>query len=303
LHNQTKGIWLGLIGIVIFSLTLPATKLAVPIFGAIPSAFYRSTIAGIIAILYVAWKGWQPPSKKDYSSLAIIALLITIIFPISISIAMQTLPSAHGGIVLGISPLLTAFFATIRFGERPSFGFWIAALVGSGLVVIFSLIQSDGTLLIGDLALIIAAISASYGYAAAGNLSQKLGGPNVISWVMVGSLTINLPFTLFFLSQEGWSVPPLDSAHFVGWAALLFVSIFSAYIGNFFWYSGLALGGIAHVSQLQLLQPFFTLGFSELFLSEPFTLINLVFATAVLLIVFIGKKMPVSKQSLRRPLS
>jgi len=220
------------------------------------------------------------PKKADLLPLGIIAALISFAFPISIAIAMEDLPSAHGGIVLGISPLLTALFATLRFGERPSRAFWITALIGSGLVLLFSL---------------FAAVTASYGYAEAGNLSQKMGGKQVISWVAITSLILSLPVTLFYIFKTGASPHPLSEVSAQAWYALLLVSLLSAYIGNIFWYTGLSLGGIAHVGQVQLLQPFCTLALSSLFLFEPLTLSNVFFASAVLIIVAIGKRMPVAK--------
>lgn len=297
MNKETKGIWLGLVGVIIFSMTLPATKIAVPAFGAIPISFYRATIAGIAALIYVLTTKIELPRKEDFLTLGIIATLISFVFPICIALAMQDLPSSHGGIVLGISPLLTALFATIRFGERPSRAFWITAVIGSGIVLLFSIQQSSGSLQMSDLALILAAVAASYGYAEAGNLSQKMGGKEVISWVAIASLIPSLPITLFYILTASDSHYPLADASIQAWCALLLVSIFSAFIGNIFWYTGLSTGGISHVGQVQLLQPFCTLALSSLFLFEPLTPSNIFFASAVLVVVAIGKRMPVAKVS------
>lgn len=297
MNNLTKGMWMGMIGVVTFSLTLPATKLAVPVFGAIPSAFYRSSIAGIIAIIYV-WLYKPPvPKLKDVLPLSIIGLLIAFVFPVGIAIAMKDLPSAHGGVVLGLSPLFTAFFATIRFGERPSVAFWLTAIAGSALVVLFSLYQGGGYLQISDIALIIAAVSASYGYAEAGNLAQTMGGKEVVTWAMVLSLVPAIPVSIYFAYQAGWHDFALLDLPYVAISALLFVSIFPAYIGNVYWYSALALGGISHIGQVQLLQPFLTLIFASFLLTESITMTNLGFALVVLIIVVIGKKMRVRRVS------
>ncbi len=208
---------------------------------------------------------------------------------------MQNLPSSHGGIVLGISPLLTALFATLRFGERPSRGFWITAIIGSALVILFSIKESGGFLQVGDIALLLAAISASYGYAEAGNISQKMGGIAVISWVAIIALIPSLPIAIYYTTQLATSIEPIMNASLQAWIALIFLSIFSAYIGNIFWYNGLSMGGIAHVGQVQLLQPFCTLALSSLLVFEPLTMSNLLFAIVVLIVVAIGKKMPVLK--------
>jgi drug/metabolite transporter (DMT)-like permease len=298
LDKETKGIWLGLVGVVIFSMTLPATKIAVPEFGAMPLSFYRATLAGLAALLYVYMQKVPTPHKSDLPALVIISFLISFVFPIAIALAMQDLPSSHGGIVLGISPLLTALFATLRFGERPSRGFWVTAMIGSALVLLFSVNESGGILQASDLALLLAAVAASYGYAEAGFLSQKIGGKAVISWVAIIALIPSLPITLYLASNTGVGPNSILNSSWQAITALLFVSIFSAYIGNIFWYTGLSIGGISHVGQVQLLQPFCTLALSSLFLFEPLTISNILFASAVLIIVAIGKQMPVKKVSL-----
>ncbi|ABP34852.1 DMT family transporter [Polynucleobacter asymbioticus] len=295
MNKETKGIWLGLVGVVIFSMTLPATKIAVPDFSAIPLSFYRAAIAGVAALIYIAAKKIALPQKSDLPTLGIISILISFVFPISIAIAMQDLPSSHGGIVLGISPLLTALFATLRFGERPSRGFWITAILGSALVLAFSIKESGGALQLSDLALLLAAVSASYGYAEAGNLSQKMGGIAVISWVAIISLIPSLPIAIYYAMHSSVTAIPIMNASLPAWLALLFVSIFSAYIGNIFWYTGLSMGGISHVGQVQLLQPFCTLALSSVLVFEPLTISNIFFASAVLVVVAIGKRMPVAK--------
>ncbi len=295
MDRETKGLWLGLVGVVIFSMTLPATKMAVSDFGAVPLSFYRATIAGLAALIYLLIKNISLPKRNDLPTLAIISVLISFVFPISIAIAMQNLPSSHGGIVLGISPLLTALFATLRFGERPSRGFWITAIIGSGLVIAFSIQQSDSTLQASDIALLLAAVSASYGYAEAGNLSHKMGGIAVISWVAIIALIPSLPIAIYHLTQSATSITPIMDASLQAWMALIFVSVFSAYVGNIFWYTGLSMGGIAHVGQVQLLQPFCTLALSSVLVFEPLTISNIFFASAVLIVVTIGKRMPVIK--------
>lgn len=295
MNKETKGIWFGLVGVVIFSMTLPATKIAVPEFGAIPLSFYRATLAGVAALIYVFSQKILKPHKSDLPALIIISLLISFVFPIAIAIAMQDLPSSHGGIVLGISPLLTALFATLRFGERPSRGFWITAMIGSALVLFFSIKESGGTLQTSDLALLLAAISASYGYAEAGYLSQKMGGKAVISWVAIIALIPSLPIALYFAFISKSDSTLILNTSLQAWMALFFVSIFSAYIGNIFWYTGLSIGGISHVGQVQLLQPFCTLALSSLLIFEPLTITNIIFASAVLIVVAIGKRMPVTR--------
>ena len=292
---ETKGLWLGLVGIIFFSITLPATRLVVADFGTVPAAFYRATLGGLGALAYLLYLRPAWPNRKDTLALLITTVFIVFGFPLGISVAMTYLPSARGGVVLGITPLLTALFGALRFGERPSIGFWITAAIGSLIVILYSLWQSHGGLEFADWALIVAAVSASYGYAEAAKLSQKMGGPVVISWVLVFGLTINLPMTLYFAFQAPNFLQIAPTISIGTWVALLFLGLVSAFIANFFWYNGLALGGIARVGQVQLLQPFMTFLAASLFLPEPITLVNILFATAVVAVVMIGRKMPIRK--------
>jgi drug/metabolite transporter (DMT)-like permease len=188
-------------------------------------------------------------------------------------------------------PLATALFGALRFGERPSIGFWIAAVVGSGLVVAFALQQGGGELHIADLALFLAVIAAAMGYAEGGRLSQTMGGQQVISWALVLSMPIILPVTVWLGWQHGVSASP------AAWIGFAYVSLFSMFIGFFFWYKGLALGGIARVGQVQLIQPFLTLMGAAVILGELLELRTFLFALAIIAVVAIGRKMPIKRQN------
>ena len=174
--------------------------------------------------------------------------------------------------------------------RRPSIGFWIAAFVGSGIVVGFALWQGDGQLHVADLALFAAVLAAGMGYAEGGRLSQTMGGQEVISWALVLSMPLLLPITVWLGWHYGMSASPRT------WLAFGYVSIFSMFIGFFFWYKGLALGGIARVGQVQLLQPFLTLIGATLILGESLQVSHLVFAVAIIAVVAVGRRMPIMRQ-------
>ena len=74
------------------------------------------------------------------------------------------------------------------------------------------------------------------------------------------------------------------------WAGLAYVSVFSMLVGFIFWYRGLALGGIAGVGQLQLLQPFLGLALAGLLLGEPVTWPMLAATVAAVLCVTGAKR-------------
>jgi len=287
--QETKGMLLGAIGVALFSLTLPFTRMAVAELDPVFVALGRAVVAAACSAVLLWWTGAILPNRQQMKSLFITALGVVVGFPVFSSVAMAYVPASHGAIILGILPLATALFGALRFGERPSPGFWIAAVIGSALVVGFALQQGGGELHIADLALFIAVMAAAMGYAEGGRLSQTMGGQQVISWALVLSMPIVLPVTVWLGWRHGVSASPQ------AWAGFAYVSLFSMFIGFFFWYKGLALGGIARVGQVQLIQPFLTLLGAALILGEVLEWRTFLFALAIIAVVAIGRKMSIKR--------
>jgi len=287
--QDSKGMWLGLIGVAIFSLTLPFTRMAVAELNPVFVALGRAVVAGCGSALLLWWLKAPLPSAAQLRALAVTSLGVVIGFPVFSSIAMRYVPAAHGAVVIGLLPLVTALFGVLRCGERPSAGFWVAALAGSALVAAFALWEGGGSLQLADLALFAAVVLAALGYAEGARLSQSMGGQQVISWALVLSLPLLLPVTAWL----GWTYGVSASAR--AWTGFLYISLFSMFIGFFFWYKGLALGGVARVGQTQLLQPFMTLVGAALILGEPLQASQILFAALVIAVVALGRRMPVRR--------
>jgi drug/metabolite transporter (DMT)-like permease len=287
--QESKGMWLGAVGVAIFSLTLPFTRMAVAELNPVLVALGRAVVAAIGSALLLWRLGAARPTRAQWKALAITALGVVVGFPVLSSVAMRYVPASHGAIVLGILPLATALFGALRFGERPSVGFWIAAVVGSVIVVAFALWQGGGELHLADFALFGAVIAAAMGYAEGGRLSQSMGGQQVISWALLLSMPILVPVTAWLGWRYGVSASPR------AWLGFAYVSLFSMFIGFFFWYKGLALGGIARVGQVQLLQPFLSLVGAAIILGEALDAKNILFALAVLAVVAVGRRMAIKR--------
>jgi drug/metabolite transporter (DMT)-like permease len=287
--QESRGMWLGLTGVAIFSLTLPFTKMAVAELNPVLVALGRAVVAAIGSAILLWWIGAPRPTRMQIRALLVTALGVVVGFPVFSSVAMRTVPASHGAVVIGILPLATALFGALRFGERPSAGFWIAALAGSGIVVGFALWQGGGEFHAADLALFAAVVAAAMGYAEGARLSQTMGGQQVISWALVLSMPLLLPLTIWLGWEYGVSASPR------AWIGFGYVSLFSMFIGFFFWYKGLALGGIARVGQVQLLQPFLTLVGAALILGETLDMRNVLFAFAVIAVVAIGRRMTIRR--------
>lgn len=277
------GLAIGFVGVVIFGATLPATRIALEGFSPAFITLCRAAVAAIVASLVLAIMR-KPFPRQHTLSLFIAGVLLIYGFPGFSSVAMQTVPASHGGVVLGVLPLMTATFAALFGGERPGLAFWGWSIAGAALVMIFSLSGADIEPGLGDLWLACAALSASCGYVISGKLARNRPGWEVISWALVVTAPLSLAGT-WFTWDTGISNPD-DGAM----TALLYLSLGSMYAGFVFWNWGMAIGGIARVGQVQLLQSFVTLGFSALLLGETVTPVMLGFAAAVGFVVWCGRK-------------
>ncbi|MGO7985837.1 DMT family transporter [Rhizobium leguminosarum] len=269
----------GFIGVVIFSGSLPATRVAVMQFDPVFLTVARAAIAGFLALGPLIAFREKRPSRGDILSLAVVALGVVVGFPLLTALALQHVTSAHSIVFIGLLPLATAIFGVIRGGERPKPAFWLFSVLGSVLVAGFALTQGLTASPVGDLLMLAAVIVCGLGYAEGGRLSRTLGGWQVISWALVLSLPVTVAVALFHrpATFSGIEAPAL--------LGLAYVSLFSMLIGFIFWYRGLSQGGIAAVGQLQLLQPFFGLALAATLLHEPVTWAMLAVTVAVILCV------------------
>ncbi|HGW5158682.1 TPA: DMT family transporter [Proteus mirabilis] len=274
----------GLLGVIIFSGSLPATRVAVLDMDPFFLTFLRASIAGVLAIMLIYGFREKYPQVSQIKSLIIVSLGVIIGFPLLTAMALQHVTSAHSIVFLGLLPLITAIFGVLRGGERPRMAFWIFSVLGSLLVMGFALSQSTIVSPTGDLLMLAAVVVCGLGYAEGAKLTRILGGWQVISW----SLVLSLPFMLIasFITMPA-SFTSIGSS---AWIALGYVSLFSMLIGFIFWYKGLATGGIAAVGQLQLLQPFFGLGLSAILLHETISPLMVFITLGVVLCVMGSRK-------------
>ncbi|WP_219093943.1 DMT family transporter [Pseudomonas sp. UMAB-40] len=279
MEKNTSGLINGLIGVLIFSGSLPATRVAVLEFDPVFLTVARATIAGVLALCLLWLFKEKRPSRHQMLPLVIVAMGVVVGFPLLTALALQYVTSAHSIVFVGMLPLATAAFGVLRGGERPRPAFWCFSVLGSLLVVGFAVSQGLTASPAGDILMLLAILACGLGYAEGAKLSKTLGGWQVISWALVLSLPVVAPLTWWLTpsSFSGISAP--------AWLSLAYVSLFSMLIGFVFWYRGLAQGGIAAVGQLQLLQPFFGLALAATLLHEHVSLGMLGVTVAVILCV------------------
>ncbi|WP_312995998.1 DMT family transporter [Leclercia sp.] len=282
--NALSG-WLnGLLGVVIFSGSLPATRVAVQDFDPFFLTFARASLAGMVAlILILGWREKRPPAARIVP-LMMVSLGVVVGFPLLTALALRHVTAAHSIVFLGLLPLMTAIFAVLRGKERPAQAFWIFSVLGSLLVMGFAFSQGASLSLTGDLLMLAAVIVCGLGYAEGAALTRECGGWQVISWALILALPFMVVASLLMMpvSFSDIGIP--------AWAALGYVSLFSMLIGFIFWYKGLAQGGIAAVGQLQLLQPFLGLALSATLLHERVSPLMMFITLGVILCVIASRK-------------
>lgn len=284
MDRNTAGWSSGLLGVMIFSGSLPATRAAVVGFSPLFLTSARAVIAALLGGVLLLAFGRTKPARADIIPLAIVAIGVVIGFPLLTALALRIITAANSVVFVGLLPLSTAMFGVLRGGERPRLTFWVFSTIGAATVAGFALLSAHAGSLTGAMLMVAAILVCGLGYAEGATLARRLGGWQVISWALL----------IAFPAMAAIAIMTLPMRHnMIGgasWLGLAYVSVFSMLIGFVFWYRGLALGGIAEVGQLQLLQPFMGLGLSALLLGEPISWTMIASALIVLICVVCAKK-------------
>ncbi|WP_445478342.1 DMT family transporter [Lysinibacillus irui] len=289
-RKEKIGLLLGVIGVICFSLTLPATSIAVPYFGTTIVGLGRAVIAAIIVAIVLLVRKERLPSARQFKSLMIVSFGAVLGFPLLTSWAMTSLPVSHGAVELALLPLATAGFAIFRAGERPSLKFWLSSVIGAIAVIIYASYLGLGQLHMADLALLAAVLILGLSYAEGGQLSKELGSWQVIAWAILIAAPFFIIPVFFSFTADMLQAPA------TAWLSLFYLAVVSQFLAYVAWYGGMAMGGIARVSQIQYVQPFLMILFATLFLNESITSFTVVVAMIVVLSVILGKNTSVTQK-------
>ena len=286
--KNIRGLSYAFLGVLIFSFTLPMVKLALPGFSPWTLTFGRATLAGLLALALLMRARVRFPERKLIGPLLITAGGIVVGWPILTTLALQETTSAHAAVITAGLPLATAVLAVFRLHEKVPKAFWAAALVGTFTLVIYAWLNGgqEGSSLKADLFLVGAVVAAAIGYAEGAILSKVMPGWQVVSWCVVLTLPLTMPYFLISL----WLGRETHSITSVSLMAFLFTAFGSMYFGFCAWYRGLSELGVARGSQVQLVQSLLTLLWSALLLGEIVTSKTLVAASVVVVCVAITQK-------------
>ncbi len=290
-----SGMALAGVGVVLFSATFPATTVALRGFDAVFIGAGRSVGAALLAGVTL-WLTRSPrPTRRQFMILLACVPGVGVGYGVLTALALEHVSASHAAVVTGLLPVATAAVGTWRAGERPGRLFWVASLIGACTVIAFALSSSNvGSVHAADVLLLIALLLGAVGYAEGGRLAREMPGWRVICWVVVLALPISLPLTVV----AGIASPPHPD--FASGLAFLYLASVTMFLGFFAWYSGLARAGIARASQLQLTQPFLTIGIAALVLGERPGPITYVAAAVVLACVLAAQRARFGNQRARR---
>jgi drug/metabolite transporter (DMT)-like permease len=287
-------VFLGFLGVLAFSFTLPATRIAVEELDPTFVGIGREAVAAVLAAAILAATRAPLPTRRQVRGLAIVALGVVFGWPLFSALALQGLTSAHSAVIMGVLPAATAVAAVLRAGEHPSVGFWLASLAGLASVLVFAATQGAG-ISGGDIQILVAVALGAIGYAEGGALARELAGWQVICWAVLLSAPLTVPIGA--VAATGSSLYASGDA----WLGFAYVCLFSALLGFFAWYAGLARGGVAQIGQIQLIQPLLTLVWSALLLGEHIGVATVVASFAVVASVVATQRTRVTRTS-RPPL-
>jgi drug/metabolite transporter (DMT)-like permease len=289
-RHTNLGLALGCAGVVLFGGTLPATRLAVASLDPLFLTAARAAIAGCAGAIFIMAFRRPLPHRALWRDILLSGLCTIVGFPLLMAVAMVNVPAAHGGVVLGIVPLATTATASIVAGERPSFAFWLVSLAGAAVVLVFVLSQSEArSVALGDLFLVFTVVAGAFGYALSGRLSRVMPGWEVISWQVAAFLPLSAVAAFLLWPHDFLSTPAS------GLAGLAYVSFVSQFFAFFVFNAAMALGGIARIGQLMLLQPFVIVMLAAPVNGEPISLTTFAYAAVVVAIVAVGQRMRVSR--------
>ncbi len=272
LSNPRAGLGWGLLGVAVFSFTVPLTRVAADGLSPLFIGAGRAVIAAVLAAAALAITRQHLPRGVQWVRLAVVAGGVVIGFPLLTSFALTTASAAHGAVVIALLPAATAFMAVLRGKERPPLAFWVMAGVGALATVVFASLQGGGGFHLhwSDLLLLGAVIAAAVGYAEGGLLARELGSWQTVSWALVLAAPLMVALTLASVMEQ----PPTGTP--VEWAAFAYLGVASMFLGFFAWYRGLAIGPMARVSQVQLVQPVLSILWAALILREQLTVPTIV---------------------------
>lgn len=268
--------------IVLFSLTVPFTRIATFEASPLSVILIRLLGASVLCLIIAAKDGWLPPPKA-WKGIFLTALGSVIGFSSLTAFAMKEVPAGHGAVALASMPIVTASYAVLRDRMSPGMKFWAFAVGGTLLSFSFFLFMNVEKILAGDILLILSVFAAAFGYVEGGRTSREYGGTRTMVWAVLLTLPLTIPLSLWHFQSNALHVQGLSASV---WFSVAYLALVSQSSGMFLWFQVLAKGPMEKIAMVQLLQPFFTLLASIFLLNESVLGATWIVAALVALCVF-----------------
>ena len=284
-NHLTEAYFLGMLSIMAFATTLPLAKNLVGDLSGVQIGIYRSLFSALAALPIVLLAKLKWPTRSQVKRLFITSIGTVYAFPILTAVGMQYVPISHGGVVLAALPLCASIFSVMITKQKPPFKFWVLAFTGFFIVCSYVFYDSgDLDFYLGDVALMMAALFAGLGYAQGGALSKEMPGWKVTCWILILNLPILIIISFFIFDKRNLELTPL------GWFSILFMGLVNSFFAFFIWYRALALGGVAKITQVQLLQVFITYGYAVFFFNEAWDWVTVIAFSLIVFVLYLNKK-------------
>jgi drug/metabolite transporter (DMT)-like permease len=297
-RSPAAGLWLGVLAMAMFGMTLPMTELATGgAAGAQLSPWFvtcgRAVVAALLSAAWLLAQRAAWPQRGHWPPLVLAALGNAILYPLLLALALRQHSSQHAAVITALAPLLTSVVAAMAWRQRVATGFWACAVAGCSLVVAFSLWRghqagAGWSPSWADLGLAFGVLAASMGYVAGARVSAALGAEATICWVTLVALPVALPGAVWAALAQPQQLP-FSQVSGTAWLGFAYVSLFSMWSAFFAWYRALAWGDAVRLSQVQLLQPFFAMAFAWPILGQPVGGGSVLFGAAVVATVALGR--------------
>lgn len=259
-----NNVFLAAFCVLLFSLTAPFTRIAALETDPLTIIFVRLMGAGIVSVILAIADGWIPP-KRAWNGILGVTIGSVIGFSSFTALALKEVPSGHAAVGLAGLPMATAIYSVIRDRANPGRYFWGFALLGTFICFGFFFTLNVSEVGRGDFLLVLAVLSAAFGYVEGGRATREFSGRRIMCWAVICTLPVVLPAGVYRIVQTQGSLAQLSPAP---WASMIYLALVSQSTGMFLWFKVLAKGPMEKIALVQLLQPFLTLLASIILLKE-----------------------------------
>ena len=236
-----------------------------------PLAFnaLRFVLASLTLFLFLRLTGAVPlPERRHWSRIVFLGLLANVVYQLLFIYGVDRTLAGNAGLVLATTPVWTLILASVSGSEHHGFPVWggvLATLGGMALVVLGGEggLGLDSGLLMGDLLLVLAAITWAAYTVGTQDLTRRYGALAVTSWTLwVGTIGL-----VALGGRPLWSMD-FGAISAVGWFGVVYSGVLAIAVAYLIWNHGLEHIGGPRTAAFSNLVPVVALITAALWLGE-----------------------------------